>query len=600
MVRKFKHHEKKLLRKVDFLEWKNENNIREISIIRRYQLDNREEYKKYSKIAGEIKEVANKIKLLNPNDPFRKESEKMLLEKLYRTGIITSDKTFSSLESVSVSALCRRRLSLILCKLKMVENVPEAVKFIKQGHVRVGPETVNDPAFLVTRNMEDFVTWVDTSKIKAKILKYNNEINSLQNIRMDLFDDLPPPKKPAADKDPSELKDAPINEQSALKPQIQKTNWGPQIFKPVVRKAPKNKKISFSLQKSSNINNNAENSSNGNSQPKDVGLSIFEAEETDVQQESNNIEEINAGEAQAAFKFGARSTKKDPTKPLVPNKAISASKVPIPTSKSGMASKSEVTPLPVPNSANQKFRFDLSEFLPENPGSKKGANKKSKNTRFTAGGANTADFDENEIYDPEFPTNYMAYKSWVELCKKKKLEAYFHEKRNSSKEKAKDEDYYSSDNTIGDSSNLNDSLESKNLYQDVRKRYRDPVSVPNASTGEEAYQARLRLSQAPPSASTYSYTGSNLGNDASKIIVLKNMAESDQVDNDLKSEIISECGKFGQVVDCWIKKVGVSGSSSVHVFVEFESLDSSKRAVSELDGRLFDGRAVTAHYHLLS
>ena len=42
-----------------------------------------------------------------------------------------------------------------------------------QGHVRIGPETVTDPAFLVTRNMEDFVTWVDTSKIKRKVQKYN-------------------------------------------------------------------------------------------------------------------------------------------------------------------------------------------------------------------------------------------------------------------------------------------------------------------------------------------------------------------------------------------------------------------------------------------
>lgn len=39
--------------------------------------------------------------------------------------------------------------------------------------MRIGPETVTDPAFLVTRNMEDFVTWVDTSKIKRKVQKFN-------------------------------------------------------------------------------------------------------------------------------------------------------------------------------------------------------------------------------------------------------------------------------------------------------------------------------------------------------------------------------------------------------------------------------------------
>lgn len=42
--------------------------------------------------------------------------------------------------------------------------------------IRVGPETVSDPAYLVTRNMEDFVTWVDTSKIKRKIMKYNDKV----------------------------------------------------------------------------------------------------------------------------------------------------------------------------------------------------------------------------------------------------------------------------------------------------------------------------------------------------------------------------------------------------------------------------------------
>ena len=41
----------------------------------------------------------------------------------------------------------------------------------------MGPETVTDPAFLVTRSMEDFVTWVDTSKIKRKVLKYSDKLD---------------------------------------------------------------------------------------------------------------------------------------------------------------------------------------------------------------------------------------------------------------------------------------------------------------------------------------------------------------------------------------------------------------------------------------
>lgn len=53
----------------------------------------------------------------------------------------------------------------------------KATTFIEQGHVRVGTEVVTDPAYLVTRNMEDFVTWVDSSKIKRNIMRYREKLD---------------------------------------------------------------------------------------------------------------------------------------------------------------------------------------------------------------------------------------------------------------------------------------------------------------------------------------------------------------------------------------------------------------------------------------
>lgn len=78
--------------------------------------------------------------------------------------------------------LCRRRLSTVLVRLKFAEHLKEAVTYIEQGHIRVGPDTVTDPAFLVTRNIEDFVTWVDSSKIKRKVLKYNDKLDDYDAI----------------------------------------------------------------------------------------------------------------------------------------------------------------------------------------------------------------------------------------------------------------------------------------------------------------------------------------------------------------------------------------------------------------------------------
>jgi len=64
-----------------------------------------------------------------------------------------------------------------MTRIKMAERLKEAVTYIEQGHVRVGPEVVTDPAFLVTRNMEDFITWVDSSKIKRKLMEYNDALD---------------------------------------------------------------------------------------------------------------------------------------------------------------------------------------------------------------------------------------------------------------------------------------------------------------------------------------------------------------------------------------------------------------------------------------
>lgn len=62
-------------------------------------------------------------------------------------------------------------------RLKMAETIQDAIKFIEQGHVRVGPNLITDPAYLVTRGMEDYVTWTDSSKIRKTTLKYRNQID---------------------------------------------------------------------------------------------------------------------------------------------------------------------------------------------------------------------------------------------------------------------------------------------------------------------------------------------------------------------------------------------------------------------------------------
>ncbi|KAK1287739.1 hypothetical protein QJS10_CPB19g00915 [Acorus calamus] len=176
-MRKLKFHEKKLLKKVNFLEWKREGGHREALVIGRYHMTERDDYKKYASVCRMVQKLVNILKQMDPRDPFRIEMSDLLLEKLYNMGVIPTRKSLALCDKLSVSSFCRRRLSSILVRSKFAEYMKEAVTYIEQGHIRVGPDTVTDPAFLVTRNMEDFITWVDSSKIKRKVLEYNDKLD---------------------------------------------------------------------------------------------------------------------------------------------------------------------------------------------------------------------------------------------------------------------------------------------------------------------------------------------------------------------------------------------------------------------------------------
>ncbi|EYE97384.1 snoRNA-binding rRNA-processing protein IMP3 [Aspergillus ruber CBS 135680] len=183
MVRQFKHHERKLLRKVDFHNYKSESDHREHTVRARYHLQDPSDYRKYNALAGSLRQLAHKLSALDPEaDPVRKQIESDVLEKLWRMGVLKQNREqgagLSRVErEVTVSAFCRRRLAILMVRSGMVENVKAAITFIEQGHVRVGTEVVTDPAFLVTRNMEDFVTWVDSSKIKRNIMRYRDNLD---------------------------------------------------------------------------------------------------------------------------------------------------------------------------------------------------------------------------------------------------------------------------------------------------------------------------------------------------------------------------------------------------------------------------------------
>lgn len=173
-MRELKYHEKKLLKKVDFHDWKNEKNLREVSVMRRYYVQNRNDLKIYNRVAGQIKKTINRLKLLDKADTFRIRQTKVLLNKLFDMGFISTKTNLLDVEKkVGISAICRRRLAVVLFRNKYCESVKEAITFIEQSQVRVGTDIIINPGYIVTRSMEDHITWADGSKIKKKVKEYS-------------------------------------------------------------------------------------------------------------------------------------------------------------------------------------------------------------------------------------------------------------------------------------------------------------------------------------------------------------------------------------------------------------------------------------------
>ena len=174
MVRKLKFHEQKLLKKVDFGTWKSDKNGKENLLMLRYHIRKRVDYTKYNKLSREIRKLSEKIARLERDDPFKSEATATLLSKLYAMGLTNNTSDLETLTRVSASSFCRRRLPVIMVKKNFSQSLRNASELIEYGHIRVGLDMIKDPAFIVSRNMEDFITWIDGSKVQKHVLEYND------------------------------------------------------------------------------------------------------------------------------------------------------------------------------------------------------------------------------------------------------------------------------------------------------------------------------------------------------------------------------------------------------------------------------------------
>lgn len=135
MPRQLKHHEQRLLRKVNLATYKSDNNHREAAVLRRYLIQKPSDYSKYNRLCGSLRQLAHKLADLEADDPVRRKQEELLLEKCFDMGVIGTGGggkgKLSDIERLSVSAFARRRLAVVMTRMQMADTVQAATRFIE-------------------------------------------------------------------------------------------------------------------------------------------------------------------------------------------------------------------------------------------------------------------------------------------------------------------------------------------------------------------------------------------------------------------------------------------------------------------------------------
>lgn len=170
--RQLKYHEKKLLRKHDFLQYE-QDLWHEPYCVTKYHLEDREDYRRYMRLVGLIRSLMTHLRYLPADSKIRIEITDQIVGKLFDMGLIHERMGLAEVDKVGVEAFCKRRLPALMTKLNMAPNCKMASAYVHHGHVRVGTTQVRDPAFLVPREMDDYVTWMQGSKIKGHVDRFN-------------------------------------------------------------------------------------------------------------------------------------------------------------------------------------------------------------------------------------------------------------------------------------------------------------------------------------------------------------------------------------------------------------------------------------------
>ncbi|ADI32739.1 30S ribosomal protein S4 [Staphylothermus hellenicus] len=144
--------------------WRKEVLVQELKLLGTYGLRNKRELWRAQTIVRKFRHQARSL-LAAPQE-IREQTEKALLNRLYRLGLLHENATLEDVLGLTVEDLLERRLQTIVYKKGLARTIYHARQLIVHGHIAIAGRRVTSPGYIVSREEEELVDYAPTSPLK--------------------------------------------------------------------------------------------------------------------------------------------------------------------------------------------------------------------------------------------------------------------------------------------------------------------------------------------------------------------------------------------------------------------------------------------------
>ncbi|XP_075591194.1 uncharacterized protein LOC142598121 [Dermatophagoides farinae] len=136
----------------------------ELRLVGEYGLKNKRELWRVKMLLAKIRKAARELLIKPEDDPERIFHANALMNRLVRYGLLNeSECKLDFVLGLTLHKLLERRLQTRVFRQSHARSIHHARVLIRQGHIRVGSQTVNVPSFLVRLSSDQHIDFSRSS-----------------------------------------------------------------------------------------------------------------------------------------------------------------------------------------------------------------------------------------------------------------------------------------------------------------------------------------------------------------------------------------------------------------------------------------------------